>query len=133
MVGKHILAWLVLVIVAILNGALREATYKKFVGDLLAHQLSTVSGMMLFGIVFWALSRLWPLANTRQAWIVGGAWLGMTIIFEFIFGHYVMGHPWSKLLHDYNLLQGRVWLLVLLWTAIGPYLFFKWGSKQEAC
>jgi hypothetical protein len=29
--------------------------------------------------------------------------------FEFLVGHYVMGHPWSRLLHDYNILAGRLW------------------------
>jgi hypothetical protein len=29
-----------------------------------------------------------------------------TVAFELTFGHYVMGHPWSRLLADYNLLAG---------------------------
>ena len=40
-------------------------------------------------------------------------------------GHYIMGNPWSKLLHDYNLLRGRLWLFVLIWTTIAPYIMFK--------
>ena len=49
----------------------------------------------------------------------------MTILFEFLFGHFIAGHPWSHLFHDYNLLAGRLWVLVLLWTAITPYLFYR--------
>jgi hypothetical protein len=60
---------------------------------------------------------------------VGLIWLGMTVIFEFVFGHYVIGHPWRKLFHDYNLLEGRVWVLVLIWTTIAPLLFYKIRSK----
>lgn len=31
----------------------------------------------------------------------------LTIIFEFVFGHYIAGHTQGKLLNDYNLLKGR--------------------------
>jgi len=42
------------------------------------------------------------------------------VAFEFLFGHYVMGHPWSRLVQDFNLLAGRVWALVLLTTLFAP-------------
>ena len=45
--------------------------------------------------------------------------------FEFMFGRFVMGHPWSRLLQDYNLLQGRVWVVFLAWLALAPYVFHR--------
>jgi hypothetical protein len=129
MIAKYILVWFVLVIVAIINGTIRNEVYKDFLGDLRAHQLSTLTGIILFGLVIWGFTRLWKIPSAQQAWIIGFMWLGMTIIFEFIFGHYVMGHPWSKLLHDYNIFQGRVWILVLICTTIAPYVFYKLSSK----
>jgi hypothetical protein len=47
----------------------------------------------------------------------------LTVLFEFGFGHYVMGTPWHVLVADYNLLAGRVWLLVPLSMAAFPLLF----------
>jgi hypothetical protein len=35
-------------------------------------------------------------------------------------GHYAFGHAWETLLADYNLLRGRVWLLVLATTFVAP-------------
>jgi hypothetical protein len=55
--------------------------------------------------------------------------VALTVLFEFIFGRLVMKHPWSKLLADYNLLAGRLWLLVLLWLVIAPVLFFVVQKK----
>ncbi len=55
----------------------------------------------------------------------------MTVIFEFGFGHYIMGHSWSKLLHDYNLLAGRLWLVVLLAILTGPYLAMVAGRSRK--
>ena len=51
--------------------------------------------------------------------------LAMTVAFEFLFGHYVAGHSWDRLLHDYNLFAGRVWVVVLVWVTVAPYLFFR--------
>ncbi|MCG3120335.1 MAG: hypothetical protein ALAOOOJD_02994 [bacterium] len=125
MILRYTLAWFILMIAAIINGAIREAVYKNRLGDLSAHQLSTLTGIVLLGVIIWGLHRLWPLASAKQAWAVGFVWLAMTIAFEFLFGHFIAGHPWSKLLHDYNIFAGRVWLLVLIWTTIAPYVFYK--------
>ena len=47
MTAKYILVWFVLVIVAIINGAIRNEVYKDALGDLRAHQLSTLTGIIL--------------------------------------------------------------------------------------
>ena len=125
MIGRYVLAWFPMVLIAILNGALREIWYGKSLGELRAHQLSTLTGAMLFAVYIWMLSRLWPLASGQQALTVGVIWLAMTICFEFFFGHYVAGHPWRRLLQDYNIGSGRVWALLLLWVTVAPYVFHR--------
>lgn len=125
MILRYTLAWLILMVTAIINGAIRESVYKNSLGELHAHQLSTLTGIILFGVIIWSLSRWWPLPSAKQAWTVGLIWLAMTIAFEFLFGHFVAGHPWSTLLQDYNIFAGRVWPLVLIWTTIAPYVFYK--------
>jgi hypothetical protein len=118
-------SWLGMVILAILNGTIREKAYGQFMGELTAHQLSTFTGLILFGLYIWVLTGLFRIESSNQALLIGGIWLIMTVAFEFIFGHYVMGHPWNKLFCDYNMLKGRVWLLVLIWTSAAPYLFYR--------
>jgi len=112
-------------VIGIINGVIRQLGYGKLVGELLAHQVSTVTGIILFGIYVWLLSLKWRIDSAGQAIVIGFIWLGLTIVFEFIFGHYVMKHPWSRLFHDYNILEGRMWLLILIWITIAPYVFFK--------
>jgi len=129
MITKYILVWFVLAIVANINGIIRNEVYKDALGDLRAHQLSTLTLIILFGLVIWGFTRLWKITSAQQAWTIGFLWLGMTILFEFIFGHFVIGHPWSKLLHDYNIFHGRTWILVLVWTTIAPYIFYKLSVK----
>ena len=103
MVLKYAVSWIGLVGIAIVNGVLREKGYRQFMSELTAHQLSTVIGLALFGVYIWILTRNWRIESSGQAFAIGAIWLVLTIFFEFVFGHYVMGHPWNKLFYDYNL------------------------------
>ena len=118
-------SWMGMMILAILNGIIRENIYGQFMHELSAHQLSTFILIILFGVYSWIITSVFLIESTRQAFIIGGMWFVMTVVFEFGFGHYLMGYPWNKLFHDYNLLKGRIWLLVLLWMAIAPYVFYR--------
>jgi hypothetical protein len=122
---KYVLAWMPMVFIAIINGAIREGWYGKHLSELQAHQLSTATGVLLFGVYIWGLIRLWRPESVGQALTIGLVWVGMTVAFEFLFGRYVAKRPWRELLHDYNLFAGRVWLVVLVWITIAPYVFYQ--------
>ena len=51
---------------------------------------------------------------------LGVAWVVATLGFELLAGHYAFGNPWSKIFADYNLLRGRIWLLIPLTILIAP-------------
>ena len=127
---KHILWWFIFPFVGILNGVLREATYKNFVGDLTAHQISTVTGILFFGIIFYFIFKKWEIKSVKHAILIGLIWLGLTILFEFGFGHYIMGNSWQKLLHDYNIAEGRVWSLFLVRVTVAPFVFYKMFNRS---
>jgi hypothetical protein len=131
MILKYTLFWLPMVFIAIINGTIRDMTYKNCLGDLTAHQVSTFTGMILFGIYIWIISLRWKLESARQALIVGFIWLALTVAFEFLFFHFVAGHPWSLLLDNYNILEGRVWVLILLFITIAPYIVFQIHSRRR--
>jgi hypothetical protein len=107
MLLKYVLAWVPMVLIAIGNAAIREASYRRFMGELRAHQLSTLIAIILFGVYIWALTRVWPIQSSAQALTIGLIWLGLTVVFEFVFGHYVMANSWERLFHDYNLSAWR--------------------------
>ncbi len=117
---KYFWGWLGAIPLAILNGAMREFWFRQFLSELPAHQLSAASFILLFGAYVWLLDRWLKIPSSGEALRVGFLWLGLTIVFEFLFGHYVMGHPWEILLRDYNLAAGRLWVLVLLWITFAP-------------
>ena len=122
---KYILAWFPMIIIAIANGLFREKILTNRLNELQAHQLSTAIMIILFGIYVWILFKIWYPTSLNQAIIIGLIWLVLTVFFEFLFGHYVAGHSWERLLQDYNILKGRVWLLVLIWISIAPYIIYQ--------
>ena len=125
MVTRYLFFWLILAVVAIANGTLRQFTYGRHMPELAAHQLSTLTGILLTGGAVWLLDRSWPIGSAKDAWIIGSCWLLMTIAFEFGFGHYLAGHSWSRLFADYNILEGRAWSLFLVWIAVLPWVIWR--------
>ncbi|HRI25005.1 MAG TPA: hypothetical protein PLZ45_10020 [Ferruginibacter sp.] len=121
---KYLVAWFPMLLLAIANGALREFVFKKYMGELTAHQLSTFSLLVLFAVYIGFVMHYFPPTSANEAILLGLFWLVLTLLFEFGFGRY-RGNSWEKLLEDYNLVKGRLWILIPLWVAIAPYIFFK--------
>lgn len=113
-----------MLLIAVGNGILREAVFKKYMEHLAAHQLSTLTLLVFFAFYIWFIVERYPLTSSTQAISVGLLWLILTLCFEFGFGRY-RGSSWQILLEDYNLLKGRLWILIPVWVAIAPYLFYK--------
>lgn len=121
---NYLLAWIGLAVIMILNGIMR-GLYQPFMSELMAHQISTITGIVLVFLVTWFMNKNGPIPSNTKSLYIGVSWLIMTILFEFIFGHYVIGHPWNRLFHDYNLLEGRIWSLFLVAITIMPYTVFN--------
>lgn len=125
--AKAILAWLLLFVVMFANGAIRVVALQPRLGEDRARQLASLSGLALVLIVSWLFVRLTPEARSSQLRWVGVAWVGATIAFEFLFGHFVSGLGWQALLADYDILRGRLWSLILIGVCLGPWL---WGAVR---
>jgi len=125
MILKYTLAWCPMIVIAIANGIVRQFVYGPQMSELSAHQISSVTGIALFFLYTIGLGRLMPLQNGRQAFLVGGIWLILTVAFEFFFGLLIVGHPLEKLLYDYNIAAGRLWGVVLISLVFMPYLAYR--------
>lgn len=118
--------WFFFMVLAIINAIIRNSVYKPAIGDLRAHQVSTIIFILLILIVTFFILLLTQLQLTdTQALLMGTIWVLATISFEFFAGHFVFGNSWEKLFHDYNVFQGRIWILVPLTTFFAPYISSK--------
>jgi hypothetical protein len=118
--------WFIFVIVAIINGGIRNNVYKPYVGDLTAHQISTIIFIIAILIITYLILKFSNIQlSDSKSIIMGFIWLLLTIFFEFIAGHFIFGNSWDKIVGDYNILKGRIWSLVLLTTFLAPYITNK--------
>ena len=115
--------WVIFGILAIINGEIRNKFYAPKIGEYSGHVISTIIGICFVAVGTYLLLRFMGIDySSIDLLLIGGFWVILTVLFEFVFGHYVMGNPWEKLLADYNILKGRLWSLFLLTELISPLL-----------
>ena len=130
--SRALIIWFGLLVAAIVNGALREALLLPVFGDRAAHAASSITLSTAVLVVTWA-SIDWIAPRSRgQAWAIGAVWLGLTISFEFLAGHYLFNAPWEVLLAEYRILEGRLWIAVLTVTLLAPPFFGGLGLYSRA-
>ena len=122
MIWRAIAVWFGILVLANINGAARQAWLIPRLGEPGGRVVSTLalSGVVL--LLTWLTIPWIEPTSTRGAVKIGVIWLGLTLAFEFLVGHYVFGQSWRKLLEDYDITRGRIWVLVLLLVLFAPLL-----------
>ncbi len=129
-IRTYSLAWLGLMVIAMLNGALRDLGYRSLVGDLAAHQISTVTVLVLFSVALTYLMKRSPIDSLGQAWTIGGVWFMLTGVFE-VGMSLMSGASWTDIVRSYDLSAGQLWILVHVWTLAAPPVFFWDNVRQQ--
>lgn len=117
--------WFVFVVLAIVNGGVREKWLISAFGPVRAQVISGISLSTLVLFFAWLLLPFLGELTASQYWLVGGLWAVMTVAFEFLFGHYVRGLPWTRLFEAYDVTRGNLWWFVLVVTALSPFIAAK--------
>jgi hypothetical protein len=126
-VGRALLAWLVLLAAMLANGFVRVLVMEPRLGEVLGRQVSTALAVSIVIVVAGTFVRGRPAASRPELLQVGAVWLLLTVAFEFLFGHYVVGATWQEQLADYDVRQGRFWPLVLVAVLVSPWV---WGLAR---
>ena len=126
----YLIAWLPLPFIGIINGAIRELTYKRNLGGTLGQQVSSVTAIIMISIYLGLLTSQWPIRSASQAFSIGIVWFCLTVAFEFLFGHFILGSSWDELTANYNVLAGKFWALIIIWPTVAPYIFCSIKNRQ---
>jgi hypothetical protein len=121
--------WLVIAVVAIINGVFRELVLVPAVGASLA---LPVSGLMLAILVLLVTSIsvvFLGLRSLKTCIWAGLLWVVFTLSFEFLFGHYVTGKSWWEIARIFDFTHGDLFTLVLVTTAVAPLCAAKLRSQ----
>jgi hypothetical protein len=121
-------AWVGMVVLAIFNATLREVLITPTYGEYAGHVISTATLLVLLAGYVFVYFRRRPVHTGRELALVGVLWAGLTVAFEFLFGHYVAGQAWGDLLALYDVTQGNIWVVVPLFILVAPTLLGRYQS-----
>ena len=119
---KAVIAWLLILSLAIANGALRETVLIPSFGKAAGLVLSGVLLCLVILLVAYGFVRFLRVVSVSQGLIIGFFWVLLTLAFEFGFGRYVQHKPWSELWDAYTFSEGNIWPVVLLAILVTPSL-----------
>ena len=120
---KSLPTWLMIIPLAVLNGALRDFALH----PLLGWYALPVSGVLLCGMIVlltWLRVPRFGNCGLRQLVLVGVVWAVLAVIFECLLG-VALNRPWVDLAAAYDLRSGNLWLLVVVCAGFAPWLAAK--------
>ena len=121
---KALVIWFAILVLAVVNGLLRE---KVLIPSLGAVPSMILSGILLSCLILAVAYLFLPWLGTRvsaQLLLIGAGWLVLTLIFELSFGLF-RGMAPDEIIEAYTFKGGNIWPIVLLVTALSPWLAAK--------
>lgn len=118
---KAFILWLLILVLAVLNGLFREYVLLPASGSFLAFAVSGILlSVIIFSVAYVAVPWYGALSSARWL-LIGLFWLFMTLVFEFGFGRFVQDKTWAELLDAYRFAGGNLWSLVLVIMVLSPW------------
>lgn len=123
--AKGIGIWLIIVVAAIMNGLIREKVLTPLIGSQFALPLSgVILSLLIFIIAFFSI----PFIDESRGKVylaIGLLWVALTLSFEYLFGHFVVGMSWHEISQVFNLKAGNLFIVAVFASAISPWLVAK--------
>ncbi len=121
---KILVSWLILMVLAIVNGGIRDFLYLRKTGKEAAHQISTIVLIIVILIYTFVFQQLNFVESVKESISIGMGWFLLTLTFEFLAGHYLFKNSWENLLENYKIHKGKLWILIPLEVLIVNYIVF---------
>jgi len=124
MLIKSILIWFSILPLAILNGGLRDKIIAHIIGIEYARPISALTLCLLIFLVSLLFIPKLGKGIRKDYIFMGLLWILLTIIFETGM-NLSLGNSYEEIIATYNITTGNLWLLVVIFIGIVPYLTAK--------
>lgn len=121
MIGRALLAWLLMMAIETIHGVLRNRFLAPVVGDFRARQIGVFIGSALILCIAVLLIGWIHPTSERTLLAIGALWLALTLAFEFGLGR-ALGRPWDAMLADYDLSRGGLLSIGMVVLALSPWV-----------
>ena len=118
---RGLVVWLVIIFAEFLHGTARTLFLQPLVGDFRARQIAVFTGILIILAVSYGFADWLRAATYRQLFLVGGLWVGLTLIFEIALGR-LLNLSWERILSDYDISNGGLMPLGLLFLTFAPLI-----------
>jgi hypothetical protein len=122
---RGLFVWVMFMSAEVLHGTARILWLEPLIGDVKARQISVFTGLVIILAIVIASIRWIGATPIAQLWGIGLLWLGLTVGFEIVLGRFFMRLSWERIASDYNLLQGGLMPLGLLFLTLSPIIAAK--------
>lgn len=119
MIVRAAAVWLLMLVIAVACGAVRDKLLAPRLGAAARAYGTLAVAVVFFALIFASIRWIRPDLERGMLLALGFVWTLSTVAFEFGMG-LAMRKTWPELLADYNLLAGRLWVLVLLILLLTP-------------
>lgn len=117
---RGVAIWVIIIVAEILHGIARGLILVPYVGDFRSRQIGVFTGSIIILAIAFVCVKWLGASRSADLLLVGLTWVGLTLAFEFLFGRFVMGLSWERLVSDYNMFQGGLLPLGLIILALSP-------------
>jgi hypothetical protein len=124
-IAKALAVWVILIAAEILHGIARSVLLVPHVGQFRSSQIGVFTGSLIILAVALLFVRWIGASRTAHLLGVGVLWLGLTLAFEILFGHFVAGQSWERLASDYNVFGGGLLPFGMIFLAFSPLIAGK--------
>ena len=121
---RALLVWLAIVVAESVHGIIRRLFVLPVIGELPAHQAGMLVGCLIIFAIACASIRWIGARSTPELLTVGAVWMVLMAAFEVGLG-YAFGYPLSRILHDYNIAEGRLMIIGMIFMLLAPLLAAK--------
>ena len=125
LLSKSLVVWLIMVAAAILNGITRDQLMTPLIGAQVSLPLSSITLSLLILLITYLTIGFIGVSSTGECFLVGFFWLLLTLSFEYLFAHYVLGRTWREINQVFDVTQGNLFILALFVTVISPWLMAR--------
>ncbi len=116
-----LIVWFTFGIASAMLVAIRRGIFDQLLGVEISKILVTI--LLIFFILFMTyilLKKTDIVFLEKDLLAIGVLWLVMTLIFEFLFGRFVLSGSLEFFAADYDIIRGKLWILVLLTQLLAP-------------
>jgi hypothetical protein len=117
--------WLIIIFAEIIHGVLRGLFLVPVVGDFESRQIGVFTGSFIILIIACKTVRWIGAKIKTELMITGLIWMLLTIAFEISFGRIVMNSAWERILSDFNIFNGGLLSLGMLFLMLSPLIAAK--------